>query len=187
VLKPSYPIETPRLLLRPFDYGDLEALHAFHSLPEVARYLYWDPRDLERTKEVLEEKVASTALNDEGDMLSLAVEVRATGELAGDLYFFWRSREHKLGELGYVFDPRHQGRGYATEAARELLGIGFDGLGLHRMIARCDARNVASWRVMERLGMRREAHLVENEFVKGEWTDELIYAMLRREWEAAAA
>ena len=67
-----------------------------------------------------------------------------------------------------------------------MLAIGFDGLGLHRIVGRLDARNRASARVLERLGMRREAHLVENEHVKGEWTDELVYALLAREWATCA-
>ena len=85
-----------------------------------------------------------------------------------------------------MFHPEHHGRGYATEATAELLRLGFEELGLHRMYGRLDARNSASARVLEKLGMRHEAQLVENEWVKGEWTDEAIYAMLDREWEARA-
>ena len=81
-------------------------------------------------------------------------------------------------------DPNHHGHGYGTEGARLMLRLGFEVLGLHRIIGRCDARNTASARVMERLGMRREAHLIENEWVNGEWTDELLYAMLDHEWRA---
>jgi RimJ/RimL family protein N-acetyltransferase len=73
---------------------------------------------------------------------------------------------------------------YPIRTARLLLRLGFEDLGLHRIAARCDARNTASARVMERAGLRREAHLVQSEFVKGEWTDELIYAILRSEWAA---
>ena len=97
---------------------------------------------------------------------------------------FWRSQEHKQGEVGYVFNPAYHGRGLATEAVGALLRLGFEGLGLHRITGQLDARNTASARVLERAGLRREAHLVENEFVKGEWTDELIYAILRSEWAA---
>ena len=95
-----------------------------------------------------------------------------------------RSKEHEQGEVGYVFDTAYHGRGYATEAVGALLRLGFEGLGLHRIAGHLDARNTASARVLERAGLRREAHLVENEFVKGEWTDELIYGILRREWAA---
>ena len=77
---------------------------------------------------------------------------------------------------------RHQGNGYATEAARPLLDWAFGDLALHRVIGRTEARNTGSARVLEKLGMRREAHLVENEWVKGEWQSELVYAILDREW-----
>jgi RimJ/RimL family protein N-acetyltransferase len=89
---------------------------------------------------------------------------------------------HRTGEIGFVFDPTAQGRGYATEASRPFLRVAFEDFGFHRVIGRTEARNVASARVLEKLGMRREAHLVENEWVKGEWQSELVYAMLDREW-----
>ena len=92
--------------------------------------------------------------------------------------------EHGQGEIGFLFNPEHQGRGYATEAARALLGLAFERYGLHRVYGRLEPRNVASARVLEKLGMRREALLVENEWVKGEWQSEAIYALLDREWEA---
>ncbi|GAA3133553.1 GNAT family protein [Planomonospora alba] len=182
VLEPAYPIRTERLLLRPFTPDDLDALHTIQSLPEVARYLYWGPRDREQTREALHAKTTQTALRDEGQALSLAVEIAATGELIGDALLFWHSRTHRSGEIGYVFHPGHHGRGYATETGHALLRLGFDGLDLHRVTGRLDARNTASARVLERLGMRREAHLVENEWVKDEWTDEVVYAILQREW-----
>jgi RimJ/RimL family protein N-acetyltransferase len=89
-----------------------------------------------------------------------------------------------VGEVGYIVHPDHQGRGYATEVAERLLGIGFEVLGLHRIIGRLEARNRASARVLEKLGMRREAHFVENEWVKGEWQSEVMFAILDREWAA---
>jgi RimJ/RimL family protein N-acetyltransferase len=187
VLKPDYPLRTERLILRPFTPSDLRQLHSFHSLPEVTRFLYWQPRDLAQVREVLDDKIARSTLHEEGQALALAVELAATGALVGDCSLFWLSRQHRQGEIGFVFHPAHHGQGLATEAARELLRLGFDQLGLHRMIGRCDARNTGSARVMERLGMRREAHLVENERFKGEWADELIYAMLNREWRDTPA
>lgn len=182
MLKPAYPLRTPRLIIRPFTLHDLQALHAFHSLPEVARYLYWHARDIDQVRQALEDKIIRSALYDEGQALCLAAELADTGTLIGDLTLLWHSRQHGHGEIGYVFHPAHHGRGLATEAAGELLRLAFDELGLHRVTGRCDARNTPSARVMERLGMRREAHFVENELVKGEWTDEYVYAILRREW-----
>ncbi len=185
MLRPAYPIATERLHLRPFEPGDLDALVAIHGDPDVVRFLYWDVRDRDELRGVLAEKQERTAIEKEGDGLNLAVVLRATGELVGDVTLFWRSEQHHQGEVGYIFHPGHGGRGYATEATGALLRLGFEELGLHRICGRLDGRNTASARVLERLGMRREAHMVENEFVKGEWTDELVYALLDREWRAA--
>jgi RimJ/RimL family protein N-acetyltransferase len=104
--------------------------------------------------------------------------------VVGDIILMWHSREHMAGEIGYVFDPVFAGNGYATEAARALLGLAFDQLRLHRVVARIDARNQASAAVLRRLGMRQEAYLVQNEWFKGEWTDEIDFAMLASEWSA---
>ena len=185
MLKPDYPVRTPQLALRPFMPDDLDALYDFHRLPEVARYLYNEPRTRAEVSVLLHGKLAASSLTADGKALCLAAELAATGQLVGDCTLFWLSRAHQQGEIGFVFHPAFQGRGLATEAAAALLRLGFEGLGLHRIIGRCDGRNLGSARVMEHNGMRREAHLVENEFVKGEWTDELIYAILRREWEGS--
>jgi RimJ/RimL family protein N-acetyltransferase len=182
VLRPRYPLETARLVLRPFETGDLDELHAFHSLPEVARFLYWEARDLEQVRAVLDTKVRQGMLEDEGQVLALAVVWREAGVVVGEVSLHWLSRRHRQGELGFVFHPGYQGQGLATEAAEAVLGLGFDGLGLRRMIGRCDALNVPSARLLERLGMRREAHFIQNELFKGAWGDELVYAMLEDEW-----
>jgi RimJ/RimL family protein N-acetyltransferase len=185
MLRPAYPIATERLHLRPFAPGDLDALLAIHGDPDVVRYTYFEVRDRDELRGVLAEKQRRDVLAKEGDALNLAAVVAATGELVGDMSLFWRSEEHRQGEVGYILDPSHQGRGYATEATRALLRIGFDDCGFHRICGRLDARNTASARVLERVGMRREAHLLENEYVKGEWTGELVYALLARGWRAA--
>jgi RimJ/RimL family protein N-acetyltransferase len=182
VLRPSYPIITDRLILRPFTEDDLDALHGYQSLPEVTRYLYWDPRDRAATAEALKRRVSTPVLEKEGDVLVLAVLLRDTGVLVGEVNLAWVSQTHQQGEFGFVFDPAHHGHGYARESAAEMLRLGFDGLGLHRIVGRCDGRNEASARLMAKLGMRREAHFVQNEVVKGEWTDEIVYAMLADEW-----
>jgi RimJ/RimL family protein N-acetyltransferase len=116
--------------------------------------------------------------------VSAAVILRDTGEFVADLSLWWVSEGHAQGELGFVVHPAHQRRGYATEAARPLLDFAFDTMGMHRVVGRAEARNLASARVLEKLGMRREAHLVENEWVKGEWQSELVYAVLAEEWAA---
>ena len=181
---PDFPIQTERLLLRPFEPGDFDELLAVESRAEVARFLYHEPRTPEETREVLERRIRLTSLTDEGDTLSVAVVVRATGTMIGDCMLHWSSRQHQSGEVGFALHPDHQGRGYAAEAARALVDYGFSEVGLHRIIGRLEARNFASARVLEKLGMRREALLIENEFVKGEWQSEIVYAILEREWRA---
>ena len=186
MLRPTYPIETERLTLRPFREGDLDGLYAYQSLPEVARFLYWEPRDLEESRSFLQQKMSASTVEREGDWLVLAVVWRQTGALIGEVNLQWRHREHQQGEIGFVLNPRYHGKGFATEAAEVVLRLGFDGLGLHRIVGRLDGRNAASARVLKRLGMRREAHLLQNELIKGEWTDEIVYAILRDEWKQRA-
>ncbi|MUN37319.1 GNAT family N-acetyltransferase [Actinomadura litoris] len=184
MLRPTYPIETERLALRPFREGDLDGLYAYQSLPEVARFLYWEPRNLEESRSFLQQKMGASTVEREGDWLVLAVVWRETGALIGEVNLQWRSREHRQGEIGYILNPQYHRKGFATEAAEAVLRLGFEGLGLHRVVGRLDGRNAASARVLKRLGMRREAHLLQNEMVKGEWTDEVVYAMLEDEWKA---
>lgn len=84
-------------------------------------------------------------------------------------------------EIGFAIAPRYQGRGYATKAVRLLVGYLF-ARGKQRITACCDARNAASVAVLERLGMRRKGHLWQSTWAKGEWTDDLLYALLQEEW-----
>lgn len=176
------PIETERLLLRPFVAEDFDAVFAMQSRPDVALYLLWDARGESEVRAALEKKIAGTSIRAEDDALFLAAVLRSTGELVGDVVLHWISGEHSTAEIGFIVHPDHQGHGYATEAARPLLKLAFEDLQAHRVIARAEPRNVASARVLQKLGMRQEAHLVENEYVKGEWQSELVYAMLDREW-----
>jgi RimJ/RimL family protein N-acetyltransferase len=173
-MKPDWPLETERLVLRPYEEGDLDALYAMQSDAGTARWLYNEPRTLEETRALLGLKIVGSQFTVEGNWLSAAVVERETGS----------SELHKTGEVGFMFLPAYQGRGYATEAARRLIAFGFEGMGFHRVIGRAEARNTASVRVLEKLGMRREAQLVENEWVKGEWQSEVVYAMLEHEWHS---
>jgi len=181
-LAPEYPVRSPRLSLRPLSAADTTALLAYRSRADVCRFVPFTPMDTAIIAERLGTAWARTSLNDEGQNLTLGVEVTDTGELAGDVVLMWHSREHRGGEIGYVLNPEFSGHGYATEAVRRLLGLAFDDLGLHRIIARVDARNDASARLARRLGMRQEAYLVRNEWFKGEWTDEVDFALLEEEW-----
>jgi RimJ/RimL family protein N-acetyltransferase len=179
----GYTAKTERMRLRPYSLDDFEAFHDLHSRDDVARYLPWETRNVEASRAALE-KHQRRSLEVDGDGISLAGFDNQTDRLVGEFVMILRSVQHRGAELGYVLHPDFQGRGLATEGARLMLGIAFDDLGLHRVIARLDSRNHASAAVLRRLGMRHEAHLVENEWFKGEWTDEDDFAMLHREWTA---
>jgi RimJ/RimL family protein N-acetyltransferase len=181
-LAPVYPLRSARLLIRPLAAADVGALVAYRSIPEVCRYVPFDPMDASMVSARIEGPWSLQALKQEGEALILGAERADSGELIGDLMLRWLSAEHACGEIGYVFSPAHGGRGYAAEAAHAVLHLAFGDLGLHRVIARIDARNKPSARLVARLGMRQEAHLIGNEWFKGEWTDELDFALLASEW-----
>jgi RimJ/RimL family protein N-acetyltransferase len=178
------PIETKRLTLRPFAESDLDALANILARPDVMRYLYEEPRTRPEVAATLAERVSMDALTHEGDTLMLAIVLRDTGQMIGDVSLKWTSQRHSQGEIGFAVHPDFQGKGYASEAATALFDVGFREIDLHRIIACADDRNANAIHVMERLGMRREAHFRDSEYVKGEWTSQLVYALIREEWEA---
>jgi RimJ/RimL family protein N-acetyltransferase len=187
LLRPEYPLRTERLLLRPLTTGDADAMLAYRSRLDVSRYVPFEPMSRDHILERIAGQWSRTELTDEGQALTLGAEVAATGELAGDVILMWHSREHAGGEVGYVLDPARGGHGYATEAAQAMLRLGFEGLGLHRIVARIDEDNEPSAKLARRLGMRQEARLIHNEFFKGRWSNELDFAMLADEWFARRA
>lgn len=184
ILAPDYPILTARLLLRPIDPdADLMAMHAYRSIPDVCRYVPFSPGTPEELAERLadRERVRSS-IDDEGQVMSLVMIRRDTGELIGDLVLFWHSSTDLRAEVGYVLHPAHEGQGFATEGTRALLALCFEEGGAHRVTARIDIRNTASAQLLERVGMRHEATLVEDVWIKEEWSTTGVYAMLAREW-----
>jgi RimJ/RimL family protein N-acetyltransferase len=182
VLTPDYPIRTERLTLRPYEPDDFDAALTYWSRADVTRFLYLEAFTTETFVERLGLLMGRTELNSEGDVLTLAIVPDGVDRVVGDVTLFWRSAEHQTGEIGFILDPEHQRKGYAREAATALLELGFEQMKLHRIVGRLDGRNAASAAVLRGLGMRQEAHLIENEWVKGEWTDEIVFALLREEW-----
>ena len=181
----AWPVRTERLTIRPGTVEDTDATWAFRRLPEVGQWLTAASTD--------REKYAENFRNP--DRLAKTLVVEHEGVVVGDLMLAiedaWSQAEVAdrargvQAELGWVIDPVHAGQGFATEAARELLRICFEDLGLRRVIAQCFADNVVSWRLMEKLGMRRETHAVRESLHRsGEWLDGLAYAMLADEWRA---
>jgi len=176
-----FPIETPRLLLREIQAEDEDDVHEFASDPCVSRFDEWGPNTREKTHEVISRwlKIHQEWPREE---TNLAVELRSEKKRIGTVALYVKDQKNASAYIGYVFNRRYWNQGYATEAARALVDAAFKSLSLHRVWATCDTRNVASRRVMEKIGMRREAHFVKDVFQKGEWRDSYLYAILADEW-----
>ena len=178
------PLQTERLELRAFRATDFAAYAAYHAQPEVYRFLYM-PAPTGQALQAQFAAVLAAPFAQDGDTLRLAVTRRDDGALVGEVLLKIASRAALQAEVGYIFHPDFAGKGYATEAVAATLRLGFEALGCHRIFARLDALNAGSVGVAERLGLRREAHLIQNDRFNGVWGDEYIYAMLGSEWSVA--
>jgi RimJ/RimL family protein N-acetyltransferase len=172
--------ETERLRVRRFTDADVDAFVSYRADPDVARYQSWSDYTLEQGR-ALVESMREAEPGKPGDWFQLAVEARASGTLVGDLALHVDGDEPRQAEVGFTLDPAQQGRGYATEALGAFLDWIFPTFGLHRVIAVTDALNAPAARLLERAGLRREAHFVDNVFFKGAWGSEFLYAVLDRE------
>jgi RimJ/RimL family protein N-acetyltransferase len=173
-------VESPRLVLRRLRAQDLDALVTYRNDPEVARYQSWSDYDAERGRQLIESMQGRQP--GEPGWFQFAIALKDTDALMGDCALRTDEYDTRLGEIGFTLSREHQGRGLGTEAVRALLGYVFGTLNLHRVMAVTDAKNTAAATVLERVGMRREGHFIENTFFKGAWGDEFLYALLGREW-----
>jgi RimJ/RimL family protein N-acetyltransferase len=176
----TLPITTERLILRRFTPDDVPDLIALVSHPSVARAVpEIEPNEASATKYV--EMQNGYRPFEEDKCFDLAIAQRSDDKLIGLLSLI--RRKHQQTEIGWALHVDHRGRGLATEAARALISHAFRTLDQHRVHANTSSANPASWRMMERLGMRREAQLREAECRDGERSDKLIYAVLADEWQ----
>ncbi|GAA1760265.1 GNAT family N-acetyltransferase [Agromyces humatus] len=192
------PLRTERLVLRPLEASHAADVFEYQRLPEVIRYLPWPERDREQAYEHTAKRAAGRVLAADGDYVVFAIMlagepsagderagVDSVGRVIGDVMVRVSNTQHAQLEIGWVLHPDFQGRGYAREGAGALVDFTFSTLSPHRIQAFLDVRNGASAALCERLGMRREAIILEEEYNDGEWTDTAIYGILRREWAAA--
>jgi len=174
-------LSTERLMIRRFAEGDWKRLHDYLSLEEVVRFEPYEVFDEERSIAEAARRAAGPAF--------WAVCLKVGDRLIGNLYFSPENETYRTWELGYVFHPDFQGRGYAAEACRELVRYGFGEQNVRRGVAFCDPLNVKSWRLLERLGFRREGHMLQEAFFRRDadgnplWHDAYAYAMLKSEWK----
>ena len=180
-------LETDRLVIRTFRDDDLEAFLAYRNDPEVAKYQGWSvPYPREKATEFIEEMKNKNPAEPEG-WYQAAIVVKENGEFVGDAAFFIKEDEDRKAYIGCTIMQKYWRMGYGMETTRRLLSYLFEERGLHRVVAETDVENIASYSTLERLGFRREAHLIENIWFKGNWASEYHYAMLEREWKLLAS
>lgn len=176
-------LETERLVLREITERDFDAVHAYGSDPEVVRYVPWGPNTEQDTHDFLAHCLLSAAAEDRRDYV-FGVEFRDDPGLLGSVGLYIKGTDEGQAMLGYAYGRAAWGRGIATEAARVMVAMGFDVLGLRRIWAACDPENTASRRVLEKVGMQVEGLLREDTVIRGEVRDTLLWGILEPEWRA---
>jgi RimJ/RimL family protein N-acetyltransferase len=182
---PAPNIVTDRLVLTPLSAADSDALFAYRSLPEVCRYQTWEP-SRPQDAVVFIESLQSTEFDSPGTWFQLGVRFRESEQLIGDLGVHFLEGGEQV-EIGFTLAPAAQGRGLGSEAVVGLLDHLFGHLRKHRVFASVDPRNEPSLRLLRRVGMRQEAHLRQSMRFKGEWVDDVVFAVLASEWEGRRA
>lgn len=186
--KVAWPVATERLTLRRLESEDLEATWRYRQLPEVTRWIISAPGTLEEYRVYFHEEgrverdVAVEVTEDDGSKVLIGTVMLKVHDAWGQSEILDQTR-HVEAEIGWSFDPAYGGKGYATEAVRAVLELSFGALGLRRVVAESFAANDPSWKLMERVGMRRESYNRRNGLHRsGEWMDGVVYAMLADEW-----
>lgn len=174
-------LDTERLLLREFVVDDWRAVLAYQSNPRYLRYYPWTERAAQDVQPFVQ-RFVDWQEEQPRTKFQLAIVLRVEGQLIGTVGIRKEVAKVQKADLGFEIAPAYWGRGYATEAARAMLAFGFERLRLHRIWASCLAENVASARVLEKLGMRQEGRLRENQWMKERWWDTLVYGILEDEW-----
>ncbi|GJQ37136.1 MAG: ribosomal-protein-serine acetyltransferase [Anaerolineaceae bacterium] len=180
-------LHTHRLLIRNFNASDLEAFWAYRNDPQVAKFQSWSLPYSREKGEALIREMQDIHTPRQGEWLQLALELKETGELIGDVVFGVKENDARQCSVGFTIASACQKNGFATEAMTALLDYLFEDVDMHRVVADCDTENVGSWKTLEKLGFRREAQFVES-FMEGkEYRSEYFYGLLQREWRAKAA
>jgi RimJ/RimL family protein N-acetyltransferase len=175
-------LQTKRLVLRNFIDSDLEPFLAYRNDPEVAKYQGWGiPYSLEKGEAFVSSMKERVALK-QGEWIQFGIALKETDELIGDLGCYIKEDDMRQARIGFTLAAKHWRKGYITEVIPHLLEFLFEDMDIHRIVADCDVDNVASYRTLEKLGFRREAHFLESYLMDGVYASEYHYGMLQREW-----
>jgi len=173
-------IETERLLIRPITIDDKNEIFKYRRDKETNKYQGWIPETIEDV-EVFIGKI-SAQINVPETWFQFAIIDKKTQRLVGDLGIHFIDSENKQAEIGCTLNKDFQNQGFATESVKKVIDYLFNELHKHRIITSIDPANKKSIRLVERIGFRKEAHFIESLLINGEWFDELIYAMIEKDW-----
>jgi RimJ/RimL family protein N-acetyltransferase len=176
-------ILTERLALRDLEISDGQRIFEYRSRPEVSRFQSWGTHSADDIQFYVHD-LTKTEPGRPGSWYQVGIILRPSGELIGDCGFQVLEIEPRHAEVGIALVPELQGRGYATEALRALLDYLLVALGKDRVFGSVDPRNIRSMRLLQRVGMREEAHRVKSLWFKGEWVDDVIFAITASEWKS---
>lgn len=180
---PIRQLESKRLILRLFKPSDLDSFLNYRSDPVVAKYQLWGPFTRDQALDFVHKYKSAKAFIP-GEWFGIAIELKETGQLIGDFAIKIDAKDYSQAEIGFNLAPRYHKQGFASEAVLCILDYLFVELNLHRVYAMVDSQNKAAGSVLKKTGMRREGHFVQNVRVKGNWGDEYLYAILKKEWTA---
>ena len=176
-------IETKRLMMRALTLTDAPAMYSYRSAPEVMRHQAWHPAN-EKEIQAFIRKNRRLKFNTANTWVQLGIYLKPTNELIGDIGIHFLPLDNWQVEIGFTISLKYQGKGFATEAVKQLLNYLFNNLRKHRVIASVDPENAASIRLLERVGMRKEGHFIKSIWNGKGWADDITYAILEEDWPA---
>ena len=176
----EYLIETERLVIRLAEPEDAESIFSYRSDFVENKYQGWFPESVEVVRDYISNMPKALDINDM--CFQFAIFLTCEKRLIGDMGIIFTNHDNKQAEIGCTLNKDYKAQGYATEALNRMVRFLFGTLNKHRIIASVDPRNIASIRLLERLGFRKEAHFKKSYYLRGEWVDDIIYAKLKTEW-----
>ena len=174
-------IETQRLILRPIEAKDNEQVFSYRSDSETNKYQGWIPKSLEEVNEFISKNPKAFNLPD--SWFQLVIIEKASKEIIGDIGIHFIDEDNRQCELGCSLKKNRQNEGFATESLQAVISHLFNKLNKHRIVTSIDPDNVSSIKLVERLGLRKEAHFKQSIQIDGKWVDDIIYAVLKSEWK----
>lgn len=175
-------IQTTNLKLRPFRLSDADDLHVFCSDLSNVEFMDWGPNTLEETKKFLSDVTASLESYSPPKVFNFAITLKSTGSVVGSCSIWIKSEVHRHGGLGYILNKQFWNKGYGTEIAKALTKFGFEVLKFHRISATCFPNNLASKRLLEKVGFKQEGYLREEIYIRGQWRDSLLFSILENDF-----